>query len=447
VAKTRLSAEELDRNFADLHPPLDRNEAVAEAARCLFCWDAPCTRACPTGIDVPGFIRQILHNDISGSAETIFRENILGGSCARACPTEVLCEGVCVAQTVKSGPVEIGLLQRYATDYAADRSLWFHEPGPDTGFKVAVVGSGPAGLACAHELRVLGHQVTVFEARDVAGGLNTMGLANYKVTREFALTEVEPVRNLGVDIKLDSPIDSDGLKNLMSGYDAVFLGVGLGTTYELGIPGEDLPGVMEALDFIFQMHFDVLTDCEVGTQVVVIGGGNTAVDVATSSVRLGADRVTMLYRRTSDIMSAFGYEYDLAKADGVAFEWLAQPLEFLSRDGKLTGVRCQKLKLKGEGRLAELEPIPDSEFELPCDMAIKALGQSPLSRLLDGIEGLSFQKGRVVIELETGATTLPGLYAGGDCISKGAELVNAVQEGKIAARGIDRYLKEKHGQA
>ncbi len=447
MAKTRLSAEDLARNFAQLHPPLDRNQALAEAARCLYCWDAPCTRACPAGIDVPGFIRQILHGDATGAAETIFRENILGGSCARACPTEVLCEGVCVDQVLKDRPVEIARLQRYATDHAAAHGLRFSEPGPDTGYKVAVVGSGPAGLACAHELRVLGHAATIHEARDVPGGLNTMGLANYKVTREFALTEVEPVRDMGVEIKLASPIDPDGLQRLMTEYDAVFLGVGLGTTYELGIPGEDLPGVMEALDFIFQMHFGVLTDCEVGTQVVVIGGGNTAVDVATGSVRLGAERVTMLYRRTADIMSAFRYEYDLAKKDGVAFEWLVQPLEFLSRDGKLSGVRCQRLKLNGEDRQAALEPIPDSEFELPCDMAIKALGQSPLSRLLEGIAGLSFEKGRVVIEPETGATSLPGLYAGGDCISKGAELVNAVQEGKIAARGIDGYLKEKHGQA
>jgi dihydropyrimidine dehydrogenase (NAD+) subunit PreT len=250
-----------------------------------------------------------------------------------------------------------------------------------------------------------------------------------------------------VDIKLDSPVDADGLKALLAGYDAVFLGVGLGSTYELGIPGEDGLGVMEALDFIFQMHFGVLTDCEVGTEVVVIGGGNTAVDVATGAVRLGADHVTMLYRRTADIMSAFSYEYDLAKSDGIGFEWLVQPLEFLFAGDKLTGVRCRRLKLNGDDREAELEPIPDSEFDVPCDMAIKALGQSPLSRLLSGIEGLAFEEGRVVIDPETGATTLTGLFAGGDCISMGAELVNAVQEGKIAARGIDEALKEKHGQA
>ncbi len=447
MAKTRLTADQLARNFADLHPPLDSNQALVEAARCLFCWDAPCTRACPTGIDVPGFIRQILHGDPTGAAETIFGENILGGSCARACPTEVLCEGVCVDQVLSDRPVEIARLQRFATDHAAAQGLWFHEPGPDSGHRVAVVGGGPAGLACAHELRVLGHAATVFESRDVPGGLNTMGLANYKVTRQFALTEVEPVASLGVEIRLESPVDAAGLAALREDYDAVFLGVGLGSTYELGIPGEDLPGVMEALDFIFQMHFGVLTDCEVGTRVAVIGGGNTAVDVATGAVRLGAERTTMLYRRTSDIMSAFRYEYDLAIADGVRFEWLTQPLEFLSRDGELSGVRCRRLKLLGEGRDAELEPIPDSEFDVPCDMAIKALGQSPLSKLLTGVEGLEFVEGRVIIDPETGATSLPGLFAGGDCISKGAELVHAVQEGKVAARGIDRYLEENHGQA
>jgi len=445
VAKTRLSAEELARNFADLHPPLDRDQALAEAARCLFCWDAPCTRACPTGIDVPGFIRQILHDDTAGAAATIFSENVLGGSCARACPTEVLCEGVCVDQALKKRPVEIGRLQRYATDHAAARGLWFSEPGPDTGRRVAMVGGGPAGLSCAHELRVLGHAATVFEARDVPGGLNTLGLANYKVTREFALTEVEPVRGMGADIRLESPVDADGLRRLRDEYDAVFLGVGLGTTCELGIPGEDLPGVLEALEFIFQMHTGVLTDCEVGTRVVVIGGGNTAVDVATGAVRLGAGRVTMAYRRTADIMSAFRHEYDLALSDGVDFEWLTQPLEFLSSDGRLSGVRCRRLELVGEGRGAALEPVPDSVFDLPCDMAVKALGQSPLSRLLAGVEGLAYEQGRVIVDPETGATSLPGLFAGGDCISKGAELVHAVQEGKIAARGIDRYLEESHG--
>jgi len=447
LAKTGLSAEQLAHNFADLHPVLTRGEALTEAARCAFCWDAPCTRACPTGIDVPGFIRQILHDDVRGAAETIFSENILGGSCARACPTEVLCEGFCVDHALQAGPVEIARLQRYATDYASERDLWFSEPGSDTGYKVAIVGAGPAGLACAHQLRVLGHAATIFEARDVPGGLNTMGLANYKVTREFALTEVEPVRAMGVRIELDSPIAAADLPGLMAEYDAVFLGVGLGTTYELGIPGEDLPAVSEALEFIFGMHSGHLTDCEVGTQVVVVGAGNTAVDVATSAVRLGAERVTMLYRRTANIMSAFAYEYELAKADGVVFEWLAQPVEFVARDGKLAAIRCQRMELLGEDREAELRPVAGSEFEIPCDMAIKALGQSPLSRLLAGIDGMEFKQGRVVIAPESGATALPGLFAGGDCISKGAEIVNAVQEGKLAATGIDKYLKEKYGQA
>jgi len=274
-----------------------------------------------------------------------------------------------------------------------------------------------------------------------------MGLANYKVTREFALTEVEPVRAMGVRIELDSPIAAADLPGLMAEYDAVFLGVGLGTTYELGIPGEDLPAVSEALEFIFGMHSGHLTDCEVGTQVVVVGAGNTAVDVATSAVRLGAERVTMLYRRTANIMSAFAYEYELAKADGVVFEWLAQPVEFVARDGKLAAIRCQRMELLGEDREAELRPVAGSEFEIPCDMAIKALGQSPLSRLLAGIDGMEFKQGRVVIAPESGATALPGLFAGGDCISKGAEIVNAVQEGKLAATGIDKYLKEKYGQA
>jgi len=447
VGKTHLSAEELARNFENLHPPLSRSEAPVEAARCLFCWDAPCTRACPTGIDVPGFIRQILHADAAGAAETIFRENILGGSCARACPVEVLCEGFCVERIHGGEPVQIARLQRYATDHATEGGMWFAEPGTDTGRRVAIVGSGPAGLACAHELRVLGHAATIFEARDVPGGLNTLGLATYKVTTDFALKEVEPVRRMGAEIKLDSPVDARKLKRLLADHDAVFLGVGLGTTHELGIPGEDARGVKEALEFIFQTHIGALTECEIGRQVVVIGGGNTAVDVATGAVRLGAERVTMVYRRTADIMAAFRYEYDLARDDGVHFEWLAQPLRFIVDKGKLTGVRCQRLRLQGESREAELTPVPGSEFDLPCDMAVKALGQSPLSKLLTAIDGLRFEKGRVVIEPATGATSLPGLFAGGDCISHGAELVNAVQEGKIAARGIDDYLRGRHVQA
>ncbi len=439
----RLTPERLAANFADLHPPLTAQEARIEAARCLYCYDAPCTRSCPTTIDVPRFILQILHGNPAGSAETILSENILGGSCARACPTEVLCEGACVDRTLSGAPVEIGRLQRFATDYAAERGLSFFEAGPDTGREVAVIGSGPAGLACAHELRKLGHQVRVFEAGDLPGGLNTTGIAPYKITTEFALSEVEQALAIGFEIELNSPVDGPALKKLIDEMDAVFLGVGLGRTAPLDIPGEDAPGVWEALDFIDQAHRKPFEDCEVGERVVVIGGGNTAVDVATEAVRLGAKETTIAYRRTREAMPAFAYEYEIALADGVAFEWSARPVEFVSDGGDLRAVRFRRQRLEGDGRAARLVDVDGDDFEIPCDQVIKALGQLPRGELFAQIDGLEIDRGRVVIDPATRETSIPGLFSGGDCVSKGGEIVDAVQDGKLAARGIDQFLARK----
>jgi glutamate synthase (NADPH/NADH) small chain len=282
----------------------------------------------------------------------------------------------------------------------------------------------------------------------VAGGLNTLGISPYKISTELALKEVEPIVAMGAKIHLDSAVDAARLAELRRDYDAVFVGVGLGATRRLPVPGEDLDGVVEALDFIFPTHTGPLTDCKVGRRTVVIGAGNTAVDCATQAVRLGAERVTMVYRRTAEEMSAFDYEYELARQDGIAFEWLAQPVEFVGdaddgKSGKLTALRCRRLRLLGEGRRAKLEEIAGSEFEIPCDLAVQALGQAPIAEgLLSGVEKLSLEKGRVVVDRATGATGAPGLFAGGDCTSLGAEIVDAVQEGKIAARGIDRFLTE-----
>lgn len=439
-------AEQLARNFADLEPRYTSSEALAEAARCLFCFDAPCTRACPTHIDVPKFIRQILHKNEVGAAETILDANIFGGSCARACPTEVLCEGACVDGTMLKEPVKIGRLQRFACDAADDKGIEFFEAAPDTGRRVAIVGGGPAGLTCAHELRKRGHAVTVFEAREMPGGINTYGIARYKYDTAYALSETQRVLAIGgIDLRLNSPLNGADVAKLLNDYDAVFLSIGLGRTAPLGIPGEDLPGVWEALDFVFQTHTKPLEQCEVGRRVVVIGGGNTAVDVATAAVRLGAEHVTIAYRRTAADMPAFAYEYELAKADGIAWEFSAAPVRVVGQGGKATAVEFLRTRAAGGttaiagstgGRSAKLETIPGSSFTLECDMVVKALGQEPLIGLLQSIPGLKTDKGRVLID-DAGRTSVPNLFAGGDCTSRGAEVVDAVQAGKVAAAGID----------
>ena len=447
MSKSKLTAEQLANNFADLHPAYSPQEAKIEASRCLYCWDAPCTRACPTEIDVPLFIRQIMEGHSGGAAKTILSSNILGGSCARACPTEVLCEGACVERTLSKAPVEIGRLQRHATDYAAERGLQFFEAGSDSGFSVAVIGSGPAGLACAHELRRLGHAVRVLEANDLPGGLNSLGIAPYKITAEFSLSEIELVKAIGFEIELNSPVDARMLKQLMTTHDAVFLGVGLGRTASLEIPGGDTNGVWEALDFIEQAHRKPFVDCEVGEQVVVIGGGNTAIDVATEAVRLGAEKVTVAYRRRQPEMPAFAYEIEIAISDGIEFRWLARPVEFVTAGGSLTAVRFRSQKVKGSGRSAELVDSGDPEWEISCDQAIKALGQLPRNDLLQKIKGLKMEQGRLAIDRSNHETSLSGLFAGGDCISRGGEIVDAVQDGKVAARGIDRFLQTRKPKA
>jgi glutamate synthase (NADPH/NADH) small chain len=437
-AGERLTPLELVRNFADTPPPLGADEVLVEAARCLYCFDAPCIRACPTHIDIPKFIRQILHKNDTGAAKTILDANIFGGSCARACPTEVLCEGACVDNVLMKSPVPIGRLQRHACDTAAKKGVRFFQPGPPTGKRVAIIGSGPAGLTCAHELRKSGHDVVVFEAREVAGGLNTLGIAAYKISTAFALSEVELVRQIGVDIRLNQRITAAALKTLLAEFDAVFLGVGLGKTVPLGIEGENLPGVREALDFIFQTHTKPLAECEVGKYVLVIGAGNTAIDVATAAKRLGAEQVTIAYRRGEDAMPAFHYEYELAKADGVRFEWFVQPYRIVAENGSARGVEFVRTELDDPtSRSSRLKPVVSSRFVLHADMIVKALGQEPLLELLNALPGLKIDGNKVAVDRATGATSIAKLFAGGDCIRGGGEIVDAVQDGKIAARGID----------
>lgn len=443
-AGERRTPDELAARFAEIPPAMTVDEARVEAARCLFCFDAPCTRACPTHIDVPRFIRQILHRDLVGAARTILEANVFGGSCARACPTEVLCEGACVDRMLVQAPVQIGRLQRFACDAAADRGTRFFEPGPPTGRRIAVIGSGPAGLSCAHELRRLGHEVVVFEARNLPGGLDAIGLAAYKVSTQFALAEIERICEIGIPIELNRPVTADDIRVLLGSYDAVFLGVGVGRTARLSIEGEDLGGVWEALDFIFQTHTRPLAECVVGRNVLVIGAGNTAIDAATAAKRLGAETVTIVYRRTEELIPAFRYEYQLARDDGVSFAWLTQPIRIVGEGGVVRGVECRRTELEDPtSRSGRVRIIPEPSFVLPADMVIEALGQEPLFEILSALPELQCDRGRIVVDRSTGATSIPGLYAGGDCLRGGGEVVDAVQDGKIAARGIHAALAKE----
>ncbi len=439
---TRLSAEQLAQNFADLAPRYTPNEALLEAARCLFCYDAPCTRACPTAIDVPKFIRQILERNVAGAGRTILSANIFGGTCARACPTEVLCEGACVLHGLNEKPIQIGRLQRYATDHVLERNLQFFTAGKPLDKKVAVIGAGPAGLSCAHELTKLGVAAVVYEAREFAGGLNTSGIAAYKVNTEFARAEVEYVRQIGIPIRFNTPVGKDlPVSRLLQEYDAVFLGTGLGKTASLGIAGEELTGAFEALDFIMPTRLGALAECVVGEKVVVIGAGNTAIDVATAARRLGAEQVTIVYRRGAAEMPAFAYEYELAKSDGVQFLWHTLPKRVVGAHGQVAGLECVKVQPGAKGQ--PLQEIPDSLHTIACDMVVAALGQDPLYELYQTIPGLKVEGKRVVIDPATGATSVPGLFAGGDCVNGGSEVVDAVEMGKIAARGILQYLNSE----
>ncbi len=429
VSAGRLSPEELDANFSDLHAPLDDHTAAVAADRCYFCHDAPCTTACPTDIDIPLFIREISTGMPEAAAKTIFSQNIMGGMCARVCPTETLCEEVCVREVAEGKPVIIGQLQRYATDKLIAKGGHPFARANETGKSVAVVGAGPAGLSCAHRLAMLGHTVTVFDSRAKAGGLNEYGIASYKSTGGFAQAEVAWLLSIG-GITVENGIKAD-LDALQKNFDAVFLGMGLGGVNALRAAGEDLENVTDAVDFIADLRqADDLSKLPIGRRVVVIGGGMTAVDAAVQSKLLGAQEVVMAYRRGKEAMSASEYEQELAASKGVHLVYNAAPVRILG-DGAVTGVEFAYTQTV-DGKLEQT----GETFTVQADQVFKAIGQT----LLGAPEGLVIEGGKITVG-DTGQTSLAGVWAGGDCASGGDDLtVTAVAEGRDAAEDIHASL-------
>ncbi|MBO6777809.1 MAG: NAD(P)-dependent oxidoreductase [Marinibacterium sp.] len=433
IVANRLEAEDLATNFSDLHAPFDGHEALVAADRCYFCYDAPCVTACPTDIDIPLFIRQIQAGHPEGAAKTILDQNILGGMCARVCPTETLCEEVCVRETAEGKPVEIGRLQRYATDtLMASGAHPFNRAAP-TGKSVAVVGAGPAGLACAHRLAMLGHDVVIHEAREKSGGLNEYGIAAYKTVNDFAASEVDWLLKIGgISIQTGSRLGADiTLESLSATHDAVFLSIGLGGVNALRAPGEELPGVRNAVNFIAELRqADDLSALPIGRNVVVIGGGMTAVDAAVQARLLGAENVTIVYRRGRDAMPASRYEQDLAASHGVKLMFNVMPVAVQGADN-VAGIELEYTKVEG-GRVVGT----GETLTLAADQVFKAIGQT-----LDSAPDVVALDGGKIAVTGAGRTSLDGVWAGGDCAAGGDDLtVTAVAEGRDAAMDIHAAL-------
>jgi dihydropyrimidine dehydrogenase (NAD+) subunit PreT len=439
----KLSPEAYEKNFAEIAPAMTPRQAAIEAARCLYCFDAPCTIACPTHIDVPAFIKKISTGNLRGSAREILSANILGHSCGRVCPTEVLCEGACVMHEKGESPIEIGRLQRYAVDHILDHKIALFRAGAANGKRVACIGSGPASLACAAELAKSGYDVTIFDRNELPGGLNTYGIAAYKARAADAIRETDLVKQLGVKFRQKTEVGRDvSFADLEKQFDAVFIGVGLGETWALNLPGEELHGVYGAIEFIEKIKTLPFHEVEVGRRVACIGAGNTAIDVVTAARRLGAEIVYLIYRRGEPEMPAFAYEYQLAKQDAVSFLWQTQPVRVLGQSGVVTGLECVRTELGSpdvKGRRSAV-PVPGSEFKLDVDMVVRAVGQKPATDFLKSIKGLEINPDGTVKINDRHQTGHAKYFAAGDCTNGGKEVVDAVAEGMAAARGLDAWL-------
>ena len=442
IRKNRLPLEQYERNFADSHPPLTPAQALVEANRCYFCYDAPCVQACPTAIDIPSFIRKIATGDNKGAAKDILTQNIMGSVCARVCPTEVLCEGSCVRTAQEDRPVRIGALQRHATDWLFDAGVQLFKAGPASGQRIAVVGGGPAGLSCAHRLAMLGHAVTVFEARAKLGGLNEYGVAAYKVTEDIAQREVDYLLEVGnIQVHTGQMLGRDiALSRLRRDYDAVFLGMGLGGVNGLGIEEGGIAGVFDAIGYIETLRqAQDLAALPVGRKVVVIGGGMTAIDIASQTRRLGAEDVTIVYRRGVEQMSASRKEQDWAQTNGIRIKHWLRPLRLITEKSAVSAVEFEYTREDTSGQLSGT----GEHYMLEADMVFKAIGQTLVADPLvnGGKQMLEMRNGRIRVDSQR-RSSLVGVWAGGDCVTGGQDLtVTAVEDGKQAALSIDATLR------
>ena len=441
IKSHRLSKKEIDDNFSDLHAPLSAIEALIEADRCYFCYDAPCTKACPSDIDVPGFIQSIRSDNLTGAAEKILSENIFGGMCARDCPTEELCQLACVRNDHEQKPVEIGLLQRYATDSVLNNGVQLFSRQENTGKSIAVVGAGPAGISCAHRLAVLGHKITVYDAKDKLGGLNEYGIAAYKTPNDFAQQELDYILDIGgITIETGMQLGKQiNLESLQEKYDAVFLGCGLGSVNKLNLDNEDISGVIDAVEYIANLRQTNNKDeLMVGKNIVVIGGGMTAIDIAVQSKLLGAEQVTIAYRRSKKIMAASEYEQALAKKHDVQIQYNMSPKRLIADDSHVTAMEFDVMKPQKNGSLK----TSGENIRLKADVVFKAIGQKLVTEGLPENNSLEIEKGRIVVD-EHRKTSLSKVWAGGDCVLDGDNLtVSAVQDGKLAAISINETLTQ-----